>query len=50
MASDMHGGPFSLKGPHMLADNGLLHEPMLGVFGEIFAGRYKYEMPEIPKK
>jgi myo-inositol-1(or 4)-monophosphatase len=50
MASDMHGGPFDIRGPHMLADNGLLHLPMVGVFGEIFSGRYRYEMPEMPKK
>jgi myo-inositol-1(or 4)-monophosphatase len=46
-ASDMHGGPFSLRGPHMLADNSLLHLPMLGVFGEIFAGQYRYPMPDM---
>jgi myo-inositol-1(or 4)-monophosphatase len=45
--SDMRGGPFSLRGPHMLADNSLLHQPMLGVFGEIFAGQYRYAMPDM---
>ncbi len=45
--SDMHGGPFHLRGPHMLADNSALHQPMLGVFGEIFAGQYRYPMPEM---
>src|SRR5580658_358095 len=45
--SDMHGGAFSLRGPHMLADNSLLHQPMLGVFGEIFAGQYRYPMPDM---
>jgi hypothetical protein len=34
----------------MLADNSLIHEPMVGLFAEIFAGRYRYAMPEIPKK
>jgi myo-inositol-1(or 4)-monophosphatase len=47
---DMHGGPFSLRGPHMLADNSLLNRPMLDVFAEIFAGRYRYPMPEMVKK
>jgi hypothetical protein len=46
----MHGGPFHLMGPHMLADNSLIHEPVLGLFAEIFAGRYRHPMPEIPKK
>jgi myo-inositol-1(or 4)-monophosphatase len=45
--SDMHGGPFSLRGPHMLADNSLLHRPMVELFGEIFAGKYQYPMPEM---
>ena len=48
--SDMHGGPFSLRGPHMLADNSRVHQPMVDVFGEIFAGRYRYPMPEMVKK
>lgn len=46
-ASDMHGGPFHLRGPHMVADNALLHQPMLSVFAEIFAGQYRYPMTEI---
>jgi myo-inositol-1(or 4)-monophosphatase len=49
-ASGMHGEPFSLRGPHMLADNGLLHQPMLALFAEIFAGEYRYPMPEIRSK
>jgi myo-inositol-1(or 4)-monophosphatase len=47
MSSDMRGGPFSLKGPHMLSDNSLIHQPMLDVFAEIFAGRMRHPMPEI---
>ena len=34
----------------MLADNSLVHQPMLGVFAEIFAGQYRHAMPEIGKK
>ncbi len=45
--SDMHGGPFSLRGPQMLADNSALHQPMLAEFAEIFAGRYRHAMPEM---
>jgi myo-inositol-1(or 4)-monophosphatase len=48
--SGMQGEAFRLRGPHMLADNTLLHEPMLGVFAEVFAGEYRYQMPEIVKK
>ena len=47
---DMHGGPFHLRGPHMLADNSLLNAPMVEVFAEIFAGQYRYQMPEMGKR
>jgi myo-inositol-1(or 4)-monophosphatase len=47
--SGMHGEPFSLRGPQLLADNSALHQPMLTEFAEIFAGRYKHEMPEMGK-
>jgi len=44
--SDMHGGLVSLRGPHLLADNGAIHEAMLGIFGEVFRGEYRYRMPD----
>jgi hypothetical protein len=37
-----------LRGPHLLTDNGAIHEQMLSVFGDIFQGRYRYTMPEMP--
>jgi myo-inositol-1(or 4)-monophosphatase len=46
--SDMHGQPAVLRGPHLLADNGLIHEETLSLFGEIFANRVRYPMPGIP--
>lgn len=45
--SDMHGGPVNVRGPHLLCDNGLVHEETLVLFAEIFAGRYRWPMPEI---
>ena len=45
--SDMHGGPLDVRGPHLLADNGLLHRQMLELFTEIFAGRVQYPLPEL---
>jgi myo-inositol-1(or 4)-monophosphatase len=45
--SDMHGGVRSLGGPHLLADNGLIHEEMQQIFREIFAGRFRYPLPQI---
>ena len=47
VCSDMHGGPRSLRGPHILTDNGTIHTEMLELFGEIFNGHYRYPMPEI---
>jgi myo-inositol-1(or 4)-monophosphatase len=46
-SSDMWGGPSSVQGPHLLADNGVLHEEILQLFGEIFRGEYRYPIPEI---
>jgi myo-inositol-1(or 4)-monophosphatase len=45
--SDMHGAPVALRGSHILTDNGAIHEAMLGLFGEIFDGRFRYPLPEI---
>ena len=44
--TDMHGQPASLRGPHILADNTLLHEGMLGLFEDIFAGKARFPLPE----
>ena len=46
--SDMNGAPRHLRGKHVLANNGLIHEEMLQIFGEIFAGRFRYPLPQIP--
>jgi len=45
--SDMEGGPVNLRGRHLLADNGLVHEAMLAVFSEVFRGEYRHPMPAI---
>ena len=47
VVSDMHGGPFHLRVPHVLADNGLLHEETLAIFGEVFAGKQHTPLPEV---
>jgi myo-inositol-1(or 4)-monophosphatase len=43
--SDMKGGPVSLGGPHLLADNGLVHQAIVDLFGEIFRGQYRHPVP-----
>jgi myo-inositol-1(or 4)-monophosphatase len=45
--SDMMGGPVTLRGPNLLADNGLVHQQILDLFGEIFRGEYRFSMPVI---
>lgn len=45
--SDMRGGPLSLRGAHVLANNGRLHEELVGLFGEIFREELRYPLPVI---
>jgi myo-inositol-1(or 4)-monophosphatase len=46
--SDMHGAPHSINlSPHLLADNGALHEPALAFLSEIFGGAFRVPMPEM---
>jgi myo-inositol-1(or 4)-monophosphatase len=45
--TDMHGGPATLKSPHVMADNGRVHEELLELFREIFAGRFRTPLPTI---
>lgn len=46
--TDMRGGPLDLKGPHILADNGLIHQETVALFADVFAGRYRHALPELP--
>jgi myo-inositol-1(or 4)-monophosphatase len=48
VCTDMLGAPLDLRGPHVLADNGLVHEAAVALFAEIFAGRYRHSLPELP--
>jgi myo-inositol-1(or 4)-monophosphatase len=47
-ASDMRGASHSITASdHLLADNGLLHEEVLAMFGRIFSGDFPVAMPAI---
>jgi myo-inositol-1(or 4)-monophosphatase len=47
--ADMKGGPHNLtESDHILADNGLLHDQAIEIFGEIFDGRLRVPLPELP--
>jgi fructose-1,6-bisphosphatase/inositol monophosphatase family enzyme len=46
--SDMSGSALSITASdHLLADNGLLHEEVVRMFGAIFGGRSPVEIPEL---
>lgn len=45
--SDMLGNPVSLRGEHILADNGLVHRCILDLFAEVFEGKTRVPLPEI---
>jgi myo-inositol-1(or 4)-monophosphatase len=45
--SDMKGGPFHLRGPHLLTDNAAIHDETLALFGEIFEGKVRYQLPPL---
>ena len=47
--TDMRGGPVDLHGPHVLGDNGLVHQETVALFAEIFAGKYRHSLPELPE-
>jgi myo-inositol-1(or 4)-monophosphatase len=44
---DMNGNPHGLKSPHILVDNGLIHEELMALFSEIFRAEYRHPMPQI---
>jgi myo-inositol-1(or 4)-monophosphatase len=46
--SGMRGEALDLHGRYVLADNGLVHQEILDLFTDIFAGRHRYEMPGLP--
>lgn len=43
--SDMHGAAHQLASPHLVADNGAIHAELIALFGEVFAGRYRFPLP-----
>lgn len=45
--SDMRGGPGKIHGEHIAVTNGPIHDELLELFAEVFAGRYRYPMPAI---
>jgi myo-inositol-1(or 4)-monophosphatase len=48
LCTDMQGGPIDLRGPHILADNTLLHQEVLELFREVRVGKPRIAMPQLP--
>jgi myo-inositol-1(or 4)-monophosphatase len=48
VCTDMRGATHHLRGPHIMADNGLIHDELLGVFAAIFRGEQLHSMPVMP--
>jgi myo-inositol-1(or 4)-monophosphatase len=44
--SDIRGNPVALDGPHILADNGEVHEEILSQFSDVFAGKFVHSLPQ----
>ena len=45
--SGMTGERLDIGGPHLLADNGAVHQEVLTLFAEVFRGEYRWPMPVI---
>jgi len=45
--STMYGKPHRIGSTTLLADNGLIHEETLTLFGELFRGEYRFKLPNI---
>ncbi len=45
--SDMKGGPVDVRGKHMVATNGKIHDQTVELFREVFAGGIRVPMPQI---
>jgi len=48
LCTNMFGAQPDLQGPHILGDNGLVHQETVALFCDIFAGRYRHALPELP--
>jgi myo-inositol-1(or 4)-monophosphatase len=45
--SDMRGGLLSVRSPHVLANNGVVHDQILDLFQQIFQGKFRHSLPEL---
>jgi len=45
--TDMSGNPHQFASPHLLVDNGHIHAEMIGIFADVFGGKYRVPLPVI---
>ncbi|MCC6293137.1 MAG: inositol monophosphatase [Bryobacterales bacterium] len=45
--TDMHGGAFTVGGAHLAATNGGIHAALIGLFDEVWQGRYRVPLPQV---
>jgi hypothetical protein len=43
----MRGGPASVLAPHLVADNGTIHDELIRIFDAVFTNRVEYPMVQI---
>lgn len=48
-STTMRGQDARVDGPHICSTNGRVHDQILQLFGEVFAGQYRVPLPEINK-
>ena len=44
----LKGQPHHLNGPHLMADNGVIHEELVALFAAMFQGRPPVKLPALP--
>lgn len=49
VCTDMKGGRHDLKSPHLLTDNGLIHEELVAMFASLWRGELPHAMPPVQK-
>jgi myo-inositol-1(or 4)-monophosphatase len=47
LVSDMHGSPASVTGPHVMADNALIHDELVGIFDRVFRNDPEFPLVRI---
>jgi myo-inositol-1(or 4)-monophosphatase len=45
--TDMKGEAHRLTGPHLLSDNGAIHQEIVDLFGDVFRGQFRFPIPVI---